>query len=166
MRLYEIANEYLELMRVIETEDIPEEYVTDTLEAIKGEIEIKADNIACILKNIQADIKAFKEEEDRLAERRKAKENAYDRLKQYLSDTLQKMEIDKVETPRNNISFRKSESVEVDEESFLKWAREHRDDLLSYSAPKPNKTEIKKALKDGADIVGTKLIVNKNIQLK
>lgn len=166
MKLYEIANEYLELMRVIETEDIPEEYIADTLEAIKGEIEIKADNIACILKNIQADIKAFKEEETRLADRRKVKENAYDRLKQYLSDVLQRMEIDKVETPRNSISFRKSEAVEVDEGAFLEWAREYRDDLLSYSAPKPNKTEIKKALKDGADIVGTKLIVNKNIQLK
>lgn len=165
MKLYEIANEYLALMQAIDDGEIPEEAIADTLEAITGEIEFKADNIACLLKNIDADIKAIKAEEDRLAERRKAKEKAYDRLKQYLSDVLQSTGINKVETARNNISFRKSEAVEIDE-SFIAWATIHRDDLLKFSKPTADKTAIKKALKDGSEIVGAKLVVNQNIQVK
>ena len=166
MKLYEIANDYLALMLAIENDEIPEECIADTLEAVKGEIEIKADNIACMLKNLDADIVAIKAEETRLAERRKAKERTYERIKKYLSDTLESLNIDKVETARNNISFRRSEAVEIDEETFIAWAKVNRDDLLSYTAPKANKTEIKRALKGGAEIVGAELVSKKNIQIK
>lgn len=166
MKLYELSIDYIALMQAIDNDELPEECIADTLEAIKGEIEIKADNIACMLKNIEADITAIKAEEKRLAERRKAKENMLERLKQYLSDTLQQMNIDKVETARNIISFRKSESVELDEDNFITWAQNNRDDLLTFSTPSANKTEIKKALKSGAEIVGARLISKKNIQIK
>lgn len=166
MKLYEIANDYLALMQAIENDEIPEEAIADTLEAIVAEIEDKADNIACLLKNIDADIVAIKAEEAKLAERRKVKEKSAERIKQYLSDVLQSAAIDKVETARNRITFRKSESVELDEGAFVAWAMENRDDLLTYSAPKANKTEIKKALKGGAEIVGAQLVSKNNIQIK
>ena len=165
MKLYEIANDYLTLVQAIENEEIPEEAIADTLEAITAELEVKADNIACLLKTLNAEAFAIREEEKRLAERRKAKERVAERLKQYLSDTLQRASIDKVETARNKISFRKSESVEVDDEAFIKWALAFRDDLLIYTAT-ANKTEIKKAIKDGYEIVGAELRVKQNIQIK
>ena len=165
MKLYEIANDYLALMQAIDDGEIPEEAIADTLEAITGEIEVKADNIACLLKNIGADVDAIRDEEKRLAERRKVKEKAYDRLKECLSDVLQRTGVMKIETARNSIAFRKSEAVELDE-SFLAWATEYRDDLLTFSEPKADKTAIKKALKEGAEIVGASLVVNQNIQIK
>lgn len=166
MKLYELENTYIAVMQAIEEGELPEECIADTLEAITGEIEIKADNIACLLKNLLADIDAIRAEEIKLAERRKVKAKACDRLKEYLSDVLQRMSIDKVETARNKITFRKSESVEVDEETFIEWAQENREDLLTYSAPTANKTEIKKAIKGGAEIVGAQLISKNNIQIK
>lgn len=167
MKLYEIANDYQALMNAIENDEIPEEAIADTLEAIKGEIEVKADNIACLLKNIEADVAAFKAEETKLAERRKAKEKAYDRLKEYLSDTLQRLDIKKVETARNKITFRKSESVVLaDEAAFVEWAQKNNDSLLTYKAPTANKTAIKKALNDGAVIEGAEIRVNQNIQIR
>lgn len=166
MKLYELANDYTALLCAMEEEDIPEEALADTLEAIKGEIEVKADNIACMLKNLLAESEAIRAEEVKLAERRKAKEKAYDRLKQYLGDVLQQMDISKVETARNKITFRKSESVELNEEAFITWALENREDLLTYKAPTANKTEIKRALKDGAEIVGAQLVSKSNIQIK
>jgi hypothetical protein len=166
MKLYELANDYIALLLAIDEEDIPEEAITDTLEAIKGDVEVKADNIACMLKNLLAESEAIRAEEIRLAERRRAKEKAYDRLKEYLSNVLQQMDITKVETARNKITFRKSESVELNEEAFIKWASENRDDLLTYAEPKANKTEIKKALKDGAEIVGAQLVTKQNINIK
>lgn len=166
MKLYELTNDYLALMQAIENDELPEEAIADTLEAITASIEDKADNIACALKNLEAECKAIKAEEDRLAERRKAKEKSHKRIKQYLSDTLQNAGLTKIETARNCITFRKSESVEVDEETFITWAQKNRDDLLTYSAPSVNKTEIKKALKDGIEIVGAELRINQNIQIK
>lgn len=166
MKLYELANDYLALVEAIENNEIPEEAIADTLEAITAGIEDKADNIACLLKNLDAECNAIKAEEVRLAERRKAKEKSLERIKQYLSETLQRAGLDKIETARNRITFRKSESVEVDEDAFIEWAEIHRDDLLTYSAPKINKTEVKKALKDGIEIVGAELRIKSNIQIK
>ena len=168
MKLYELTDEYKALMQMLDDEtDIPAEALADTLESITAEIEVKADNIACLLKNLAADITAIKAEEARLAERRKSKQASYDRIKQYLSDELQKADLTKIETARNKISFRKSESVEIaDEGDFIRWAEVNRDDLLKYAEPKVNKTAIKAAIKDGANIVGAQIVEKQNIQIK
>ena len=167
MKLYEIANEYLALIEAIENEELPEEAIADTLEAITAELEDKADNIACMMKQLSAEAEAIREEEKRLAKRRQVKEKAAERCKQYLSDMLLRVGIDKMETVRNKITFRKSEPLDIDDAVFFKWANENgRFDLLTYSAPTANKTEIKKAIKDGAEIVGAVLRVNQNIQIK
>ena len=56
------------------------------------------------------------------------------------------------ETPRVQVKYSKAESTQTDAE-FVTWAIEaERDDLLSYGSPTPNKTAIKRALKDGEDI--------------
>lgn len=165
MRLYELTNDYRTLMEEIDAGNIPEDAIADTLEAITGSIEEKADSIACILKSIEVEIAAFKAEEDRLCARRKAKQAAHDRLKAYLSGHLLAAGIDKVETPRNKITFLKSESVEIDEEAFTRWAMAFRDDLLIYTA-KANKTEVKRAIEEGTEVIGAEIRVNQNIQIK
>lgn len=167
MKLYEIAAEYERLLDAIEAGDIPEEAIADTLEAVQGEFESKADNIACMLKDIAADVAAIKEEEKRLAERRKAKERTYERVKDYLSITLQRSGVQKLETPRCKLSFRKSESVEIlDADALIVWAEKNDDSLLTYSMPTINKTAVKKALAAGSTIDGAQIVTRQNIQIK
>ena len=167
MKLYELTNEYQAVLDMSEDDGIPADAIADTLEAISAEIEVKADNIACLLKSLDLDIKGIKEEEARLAERRKKKQATYDRIKQYLSEELLKAGVAKVETARNVISFRKSETVEIsDEKAFLEWAMNNDDDYIIYSSPKPDKTAIKAAIKGGADIVGAQILEKQNIQIK
>ena len=169
MKLYELTSEYQTLLNMFdEDSEVPSEAITDTLESISAEIEVKADNIACLLKDIEGDINKIKVEEDRLAERRKKKQAAYDRLKEYLAAELLKSGQTSIETSRNKITFRKSESVElaVDESTFIEWAEGFRDDLLTYNRPKPNKTAIKAAIKGGAEIFGAQIIEKQNIQIK
>lgn len=166
MKLYELVSDFHNFMEAVDNDEIPEEAIVDTLESINLQIEAKADNIACFLKNLDAEIAAFKAEEVRLAERRKAKEKTYDRVKEYLAENLQRAGVDKMETIRAKITFRKSESVEVDEVAFIKWAKKERDDLLTYAAPKANKTAIKDALKNGAKVVGASIVIRQNIQIK
>lgn len=167
MKLYELVGEYERFIEAVENEEIPLDAIADTLESITACIEDKADSIACMLKSLDADIVAIKAEEARLAERRKAKEKSHERIKQYLSETLQRAGLAKIETPRNKITFRKSEKVEIcDADAFFAWASTSRDDLLTYSAPKANLTAIKSAMKDGVEVIGAELRVNQNIQIK
>ena len=168
MKLYELTNEYTSLLNLIDSDtEIPEDALADTLESIKLSIDVKADGIACILKDIDGDIAKLKAEEDRLAERRKAKKNTYDRMKQYLSDELQRAGIGKIETERNKITFRKSKQVRIsDEAAFVEWAESAADDLLTYSAPKVNKTAVKAAIESGKAIEFAEIVENQNIQLK
>lgn len=165
MRLYELTTDFLSFVEAVDNDEIPEEAIADTLESITMDIEDKADNIACMLKSLDAEITAIKAEATRLVERGRAKEKTYDRIKEYLADNLQRVGINNLETVRNKITFRKSESVEVDEATFLGWADVHRDDLLTYTAPKANKTAIKKALKDGEAIPGAQIVVKQNLQI-
>lgn len=167
MKLYEIAADYENLLAAVEAGEIPEEAISDTLESMTALLEDKADNIACLIKNLTAEAEAIRAEEINLAERRKAKERRIDGLKTYLGETLLRAGYDKLETARNRISFRKSESVTVaDEAKFVEWAAKHHDDLLTYKDPTINKTAIKKALASGEEIAGAVIESKNNIQIK
>lgn len=91
-----------------------------------------------------------------MAEREKAIKNKADSLKRFLSDALCGS---KFQTPRNNISWRKSESVSISDPDKIP------DTYFQYE-PKILKDEIKKALKSGVCITGAELISNNNIQIK
>ncbi len=167
MRLYEIAADYRAFLDAVEAGEIPEDAIADTLESIAVVLEEKADNIACMLKNLDAEVRAIKAEETALAERRKAKESQYDRIKTYLSDTLQNAGYTKIETARNKISFRKSESVVIEDEgAFVEWARDNHRDMLAFKEPTINKTAVKKALAGGEEVVGASIESKQNIQIK
>ena len=56
MKLYEISDEYNQFLQAVEDEEVPIEAVADTLEGIKGEFNEKADNIACMIKNQEAEM--------------------------------------------------------------------------------------------------------------
>lgn len=85
MRLYELTEQWDAVFNMMEDGETDEQVIFDTLEAIEGEIEYKADNYARIIRNLQANVSALKEEEERLFQRRKSAENHIQRLK----DTLQ-----------------------------------------------------------------------------
>lgn len=175
MTLYAISQEFRQFeesldqfVEMIQSGELEESAFDDTLEAITLSFEDKADNLACIIKNLLAEIAAMKAEENALQKRRKAKESAAERLKEYLSSAMFTVGQMKLETPRNRISFRKSESVQIlDEAQFIAYAQKRGyDDLLTYKDPTVNKTEVKKALSAGVELPGAAVVTNMNIQIK
>lgn len=167
MKLYEITAEYQRFLEAVENGEIPEEAIADTLECVEAALEEKADNIACIIKNLTAEAAAIKTEEEKLTERRKAKERRVESLKTYLANALITSGFSSVETARNKITFLKSESVALeDEEKFIEWAEKHADEYLTYKQPSVNKTAIKKALAEGAELDGVHIETKQNIQIK
>ena len=67
MSLYSLINDYQDFLEAVEAGEIPEEAITDTLEAIEGEIEVKIDNIASAIKNLTAEASMIRTEEKALA---------------------------------------------------------------------------------------------------
>lgn len=141
MSIYDIDSAIVSLIDE-ETGEVSDE---EAFDALQMERDKKVENIGLYYKDLLAESKAIKDEEANLAARRKSVENKAERLKHLLEYALNG---DKFNSPRLKVSYRKSSTVEL-AEGFTEWAEENADDLLTYSEPKPNKTAIKAAIKDG-----------------
>lgn len=98
-------------------------------------------------------------ESKRLKELADYYERRQDRLKQVLKYSMEAHGIEKIETDKFRISFRKSESIEVDDVEALP-------EKFVVVKKQADKTAIKKAIKDGETVTGAKVIVNNNLQIK
>lgn len=158
MSIYEIDEAIMSLVD-IETGEIDDEKRYDELQMERTQ---KIENIACYFKNLVAEAKAMREEEANLAQRRKAVENKAERIKNLLAYALKG---EKFESPKVRCGYRKAKSVHVDD-SFVAWAREHADYLLTFKEPSPNKKAIKEALEDGREIEHAEIVTNESLQVK
>ena len=86
--LYQLTNNYETVLNMLYDEDADEQMILDTLEAIEGEIEDKADNYAKIIKELEAKQNARKEEAKRLTESAKVLENRVKALKSNLFNSM------------------------------------------------------------------------------
>ena len=68
--LYELTSEYLQLLEMAEDPDVDLQTIADTMEAIGGEIEDKADGYARVMKQIEANAAGIKAEIGRLTARK------------------------------------------------------------------------------------------------
>lgn len=154
MKLYELADTYNAFLTAIENNEIPNEAIADTLDSIEAAIEDKAEAILVTIKNLTAESKALKAEEQSLEGRRKTKESRIDWLKNYLYSQMQRMGMRKLETPKGVLSIRKNpESVVIDNEAELTlWLQEHRPEWLKYSQPSISKKDVLDAIKGGETI--------------
>jgi hypothetical protein len=156
MKLYEIESAILDCIDP-ETGEIIDE---QRLDALHMEREKKIEGILLWIKNLNADVEAFKAEEKTLAERRKVAQNKAERLTEYVKAVLNG---ERFSTPRVAVSYRKSEAVVVDDMREMMFAA---DDYLKFSDPEPDKTKIKLALKRGVNIPGCHLEERHNMTIK
>lgn len=132
----------------------------DNFAQLEGERNDKLEAVALFVKSLEAEAAAMKAEEKALAERRGVKERKAERLRRYLSDSMQLFGDTKLETTRCSLSFRKSEAVEITDPNAL------RPDLWKQPAPQPDKTAIKKAIKAGEVVTGAQIVTRQNLQIK
>ena len=132
----------------------------DSLEELEVERNAKLESVALYVKSLEAEAAAIKAEEKALAERRAVKEKKAERLRGYVSDSMQAFGDTKLETPRVALSFRKSQVVEIWDADKLPQ------EYWKQAAPTPDKTAIKKAIKGGAEISGASLVDRSNLQIK
>lgn len=161
MKLYELTENYNRVLDLANDPDIDPQVLTDTLEAIEGAIEHKAENIAKLIKCIDADVNALKEEEQRLASKRKALENRKSSIKQYLEMQLSKAGLKKIKGKIFTVALQDSPpSVFVEDESMIPeqyWIPQN---------PVLDKKSILQALKNNANIPGVSLQQTKSLRIR
>lgn len=127
-----------------------------TLDDLKMARETKLENCGLVYKSLTAEAKALREEEIALAERRRRKESNAERLKAYIDNSLAG---EGLETARIKYSYRKSTSVQINDEAELP------SDYWKVQAT-PDKTKLRDALKSGVLVPGAELVTNQNLQIK
>lgn len=138
----------------------------DELMGLQMDRDRKIENIACLVKNLKADVKAMKEEAQTLTDRRRVVENKVARLEAVLDEALDGQ---KFQAPRCVVSFRNTKAVEVEDlDAVLKWAcKECREDeFIRYKAPEINKSNLGAYLKSGADVPGARIVERRSLAVK
>lgn len=139
MKLYELTNIYNSLLDM----DLEGDELKAHLTNIEDAIEEKADGIAKVLKTMDAEAVALKDEETRLAEKRKALENRSKNLKAYLQEQMLLVDKKKIKTTLFSFNIQKNApSLKIIDESKVP-------EEFFIIERKLNKTELKNAVKDG-----------------
>ncbi len=86
--LYQLTNNYEQVLNMLYDEDVDEQMILDTLEGIEGEIEDKADGYAKIIRELEAMRDARKEEMYRQQEGARVLDNKIKLLKQNLFNAM------------------------------------------------------------------------------
>lgn len=154
MKLYEIAEKY----RNIEVDEATGEVIG--LDQLDDELQVKAEAIGCLIKELKAYTKAIKDEEDALKARRKAAENKIESLSAYTMQCMQMAGQDKIKAPKCTLSLREYSHVDVYDMDLLP------DDYLRFKAPEPNKTAIKEKLEQGYEIPGASIAQTTKLQIR
>jgi hypothetical protein len=155
--LYDLSIEFLQVAQALEEMDLDQETIEDTLESFQGSIEEKAENIIKYTKNLEAMAEARKAEAKRLNELVAKDTKKAERLLNYLDESLRMIGKKKLTAGIFEVGYRKGvEVVKVDESRLPLFVE--RPDLYIPVEPKPiGKPELKKMLKEGAEIPGVTL---------
>lgn len=157
MNLYEIDEAILNCVDK-ETGEIIDIEAFDKLNIEKDK---KIENLALWVKNLEADVIAYKNEKDSFDKKMKTAENRVKSIKQYLSNALQ---CNNFSTNRVNINFRKSEAVYVDESIDVETLPK---EIVNTKITKNvDKKAVKEFLIAGNTINGIYIVENKNINIK
>lgn len=142
MTLYELTEEYQQLLAFAEDPDVDPQVLADTMEGLGGEIEDKADGYAKVMKQLEADAAALKNEIDRLTVRKRSIENNIDRLKDTLKMAMIMTNKTKFKTELFSFGIQKNPKKVVLDKDLAEIPTE----WLIQQEPKVDKAAIKAAL--------------------
>ena len=127
----------------------------------RNELETKAVDYGYVIKAFDDEIDIIDREIERLEERKAYVKKNKERMKTIVSSAMEEFGINKIKSETLQLSFRKSESVDVFDESLV-------DDKFKKVKTEISldKTAIKNAIKNGEDVQGAKIVEKNNLQIK
>ena len=144
----------------LETGEIKPE-IMQQLSISRNELETKAVDYGYVIKAFDDEIDIIEREIERLEERKAYVKKNKERMKTIVSSAMEEFGINKIKSETLQLSFRKSESVDIFDESLI-------DDKFKKVKTEISldKTAIKNAIKNGEDVQGAKIVEKNNLQIK
>lgn len=106
--LYELTGQFRELLELIEQGEMDPELLADTLEGLDGEIEIKADGYAKVIRELEGQTAMLKGEIDRLSNKKSSIENNIKAMKESLEMAMRTVNKTKFKTDLFSFNIQKN----------------------------------------------------------
>ncbi|ACO85375.1 siphovirus Gp157 family protein [Clostridium botulinum] len=159
-KLYELTQNYNNLLDLVDNPEVAKEVLEESLNQIHEEIDIKLENVAKVIKSIEVDAKGLKEEEKRLADRRKSLENRIVNLKEYAENSMRVTGITKIKGKVFTLGIQKNvPSVEITEEEMIP-------EEYFITEKKLVKKDILAALKEGKEVPGAAIKQTESLRIR
>lgn len=159
--LFQIKTEYQQIVdALVESggELTPE--IEQSLKINQDQLQEKAINYGYVIKQADYEVDMIDQEIARLQAMKKSREAMVNKLKSTISDAMTLYGIDKIESSMMKLSFRKSETVEITNESLIP------SEYLITQPVKISKALIKDSIKSGNEVPGATISINFNLQIK
>lgn len=157
MNLYELTGNYQNVLNLIsEGEDLG-----DTLESLNDAIEDKVENIAKVIKSLDAEIAGYKTEETRLYNRRKSIERNISRLKEYTQHSMEITGKKKIKGQLFTVAIQNNpQSLKVIDEALIPSG------FYEPQEPKLNRRELLEELKLGHEVEGVEIQQTQSLRIR
>ena len=142
--LYQLTEEYQELLSMALDPDTDPEALADTMEAIDGEFEDKVESYIITIEDVKANAAILEAEEKRLAARRKAFKRNADRMISVVESAMRATGKKKIKTKLYTLGIQKNPpALKIDMPDKVP------EGFLIPQEPKVDTAAIKKELKEG-----------------
>lgn len=161
MTLYELTTDLLNLLQLAEDPDVDPEVFADTMEAVTGSFEEKAEGYGCVIRQLDYDAAALATEIKRLSARKKSIEENISRMKTRLQDAMTATGQTKFKTNLFSFSIRKTPAA-------LTVTNEDTIPERYWVLPEPviDKARLKDDLKAGKEIPGATLTQGEALSIR
>ena len=161
--IYELTEDYMNLLAMAEDPDIDEQAFMDTLEGIEGALEDKADGYAKVMKQLEANADGLDAEINRLQERKSLMAKNVDRMKSTLQKMMETTGKEKFKTELFSFNIQNNPpSLVMDSEDIEVIPMEY----LVPQDPKIDKTKIKADIKAGKEITFAHMVTGRSLRIK
>lgn len=160
MKLYELTQNYLNLLNLLENPDVPKDMIENALEEVGGDITEKVENTVKVIKTLENEVEAHKKEMDRLTGNKRTLENRISYLKDNLEGNLRLVGVKEVKTGLFTVSIKKNpQSVKIiDLKAIPK-------DYIKTTET-VDKVKLKEDLKNGFEINGATLERTESLKIR
>lgn len=159
MKMYELTLAYEKVLEM--AEELDDGALRDTLDSITDAIDDKAENIAKVIKQLEADADIFRQEEVRLAKRRRTVDNNVRNLKRYLQESLEQVGTNRVNGKLFTVSIQNNPpSVDILDESKIEL------DYFDEQPPKLDKKAVLESLKNGIEMEGARIKQTRSVRIR
>lgn len=161
MNLYELTQNYLQLLNAMEERDLAPQLIADTLDSIKEPMKQKSENIVKMIQKFDNDVKIIDEEIKRLQALRSSTQHKADSLKHYLRDMLYMLPEPKVKTSLFSIWVQNNpQALDIESEEYIpkKYFVEQK--------PKLDKRKLLNDLKNGEEIQGVGIKQTRGVRFR